>query len=61
MTEQVPSDRLYIVERGIEFTLTFVACVALKALSPDPFYAGWFGGIIFACVYWRVWKNINER
>lgn len=54
---QLASDTLDIVSRVIEFTLMLVACVALKALSPDPFYAGWFGGILFACVYFRIWNR----
>jgi hypothetical protein len=61
MNEQLPSETLNIAGRVIEFTLMFIACVAIKALSPPEhqFYAGWFGGVIFACVYWRVWETIK--
>lgn len=58
---QQTSDWLAITGRIIEFMLMFVACVAIKATSPPEhqFYAGWFGGVIYACVYWRVWRNIQ--
>lgn len=59
MNEQVPSEWLDIVGRAIEFILMFVACVALKATSTDQFFAGWVGGAIFTCVYWRVWRHIK--
>lgn len=57
MSEQVSSETLYIVRRAIEFILAFVACVALHALSPNPFYAGWFGGALFAIVYCQPWSQ----
>jgi hypothetical protein len=52
-------ERLDILSRVTEFILTFVACVALKATSTDLFFAGWIGGAIFTCVYWRVWRHIK--